>query len=71
MKDARAILAHGVVGFSDSPPKHADFQIAGMALLDWVSTYCFAMSNEVLRLLGDELFKTGEIDACVRGGLDP
>lgn len=55
-----------LVGFRDSAG--SEFMIGDLALDDWASTYCFALTNDALDRLSFQLYDIGSVKACVPGG---
>lgn len=61
----------GIVGFLDDADGAPDeLTICGMPASPWVSSYCFALSREVMQSLGGVLCFRDQVDSCVSGGID-
>ncbi len=61
--------AGSIVGFIDAARTDlGPLAIAGLPLAEWVSTYCFALTSDVLAALGNRLWDPDEVTACVPGG---
>lgn len=57
------------VGFTeDSNRALPAVTIRGMNLESWISSYCFFLTTDTLRLLGGRLFDAEEVASCVAGG---
>jgi hypothetical protein len=63
----RSAPPRSMVGFTDSGD--GPFLIAGLPLVDWISTYCFMLTPEALAALDRTLYDPGVVSQIVPGGL--